>query len=159
LIRQVPEPSHVSASSQSVLEGSPQTLPAGLKPSAGQVVADPSQVSTASHWPFAARQVVPLGFRLLRHAPAPSQVSGSSQALLALLPQAVPPDLTLSLGQVLALPSQVSARSHPPAAAARQTVPAPTTASPGQVVTEPAQVSATSQPPATAGRQTKLLAL
>ena len=94
-------------------------------PSAGQVVAVPSQVSATSQAPAAGRQTVPLadGMAAGHAALLPSHAGVPEHA--PLLPQAVPCTAFLSTGQAADVPLHTSATSQGPAAA-RHTVPAAT---------------------------------
>src|SRR6185295_1388026 len=86
---------------------------------------------------------VPSGSLLTRQPPLPLQVSGLSQSLFALLPQAVPDGWNPSAGHAALLPSHVSAASHAPAAG-RHGVPDGTTPSAGQSTETPSQLSSAS---------------
>src|SRR5439155_946129 len=92
-----------------------------LKPSVGQVVLVPVQVSATSHSFTAARHTAPAFpagcVQVLVLPSHRSRVQGLASAV-----QAVPAACLASGGQVVVEPVQLSARSHP-FTAARQTVP------------------------------------
>src|SRR3989442_1301711 len=162
------------------LPSSVQVVPLALKPSVGQAVLVPVQLSARSHSPAAARHTVPAALIASAGQVAldPVQLSAASHTSTAAR-QTVLDDRKASAGQVVLVPVQVSAASQGPAAA-RHTVPAfpagcvqvalaplqmsrvqglPSSVqvvplalkrSVGQAVLEPAQVSATSHSPAAA---------
>jgi hypothetical protein len=80
---------HVSGLSHTVSVVSPHCVPAGSKPSAGQLPA-PSQFSGTSQAPASGRQTVVVGSLLGWHTPFASQVSGLSQTVSDELPHAAP---------------------------------------------------------------------
>jgi len=83
----------------------------GKKPSCGHVSFTPSQLSVASHTPFAARQTAVL-FASAGHAPfTPSQKSATSHTPAAGRHTAV---LLTFAGQLVELPVHVSAGSQTP---------------------------------------------
>src|SRR5207247_8821284 len=122
----------------------------GGKPSAGQVVLVPVQVSEASRGPAATRRTVPALPAGCVHAGAPAVPLHTSEVqTLPSSVQAVPAGWTASGGQLTLVPVQVSARSHS-LTAARHTVPEDANPSAGQVLLEPVQVAATAQASAAA---------
>src|SRR5262249_47022527 len=131
-----------------------QTVDVEANPSAGQVVLAPSQVSTTSHTPEAARQTapeLPAGcWQVLRD---PSHASRGQR--LPSLAHARPAAFLSWAGQVAPPPVQFSASSHSPAAVRHGVVDGWNTSA-GQLALAPLQFSATSHTPAT-GRHTVLL--
>lgn len=125
-------------------------VPSDALASAGHCVPVPEQVSGESHWPPAARQVVPAARypSAGQLADAPEQVSARSQAPVAGR-HVVVDERNASAGQLTLVPEQVSAWSQAPAAA-RHVVVDVRNASTGQVEDPPEQVSAWSQLPAEA---------
>jgi hypothetical protein len=110
----------VSGLSQAVSVELPHAVPAGSKPSAGQLPA-PSQFSGTSHAPVSARHSVVVGSLLsFAHCPVALHVSGLSHTVSVVSPHCVPAGSNPSAGQLPA-PSQFSGTSHAPASA-RQTV-------------------------------------
>src|SRR5439155_19766014 len=110
---------------------------AGSKPSAGQAVLVPVQLSATSHTPAAARHSAPaLPAGCWQAALVPSHWS-AVQGLLSAV-HTVPADFFASAGQSGPFPGQFSARSHSPADA-RQTVLEDWKPSAGQVGRVPPQ--------------------
>jgi len=116
----VPVALHVSGALHVVEVGSPQAVPLGSKPSAGQAPA-PSQYSATSQSPASARHRVVVAALFARQVPVASQVSGLLQVVAVGLPQAVPLGSNTSAGQEPA-PSQYSATSQSPASARHRVV-------------------------------------
>src|SRR5207245_5252300 len=114
-----------------------QGVPAAATSSAGQSSATPSQLSSTSHTPAAARHTAVLFASAGQSTLEPSQSSSRSQTPAARR-QGVPAAATVSAGQSSPTPSQLSSTSQTPAAA-RQT--AVLLASAGQVALEPPQCS------------------
>ena len=85
----------------------------GRKSSAGQAPEEPVQLSSTSHCPADARQVVVEDRKPSWQAPAPSQESVPSQAPPVEVPtQVVVAAAKPSAGQAPVVPEQLSATSH-----------------------------------------------
>ena len=78
-----------------------QVVVAAAKPSAGQSLLTPSQLSATSHCPAETRQVVVDGEVFDEHTPLALQVSGASHAPLDGSPQAVPTATGMCCGVML----------------------------------------------------------
>ncbi len=90
-----PFASHVSSPLQNNPSG--QGVPEGRNTSVGQPGELPVQNSATSQTPAAGRHSVLAGSRLARHVPDPSHVSGLSQSVSLVSPQAEPADLFVQL--------------------------------------------------------------
>src|SRR5438874_2528069 len=141
------EPVQTSGRSQPVLAPR-QTVPAATSPSGGQSLPTPSQFSSTSQMPAAARQTAVLLASAGQSTLEPSQSSSRSQTPAARR-QGVPATVTSSAGQSSAPPSQVSSTSQTPAAARHTAV---LLASAGQSTLVPSQSSSRSQTPAARGQ-------
>src|SRR5438094_371848 len=117
-----PAPLHTSV--VQTLPSSVQVVSLALKPSVGQAVLVPVQLSARSHSPAAARHTVPAALIASAGQVAldPVQLSGAAHTSTAAR-QTVLDDRKASAGQVVLVPVQVSAASQGPAAA-RHTAPA-----------------------------------
>jgi hypothetical protein len=148
---QVPEPSHVSALSQTVSLDEPHDVPALANVSVGHAPA--THVSAESHWPALPRHSVPFGSLLMAQLPAPSHVSALSQIESAPDPHDVPE--LVWFGWQVPLPLHVSGSSHSVSLDEPHVVPDASKASAGQLPA-PSQVSATSQAPWSARHSTEV---
>jgi hypothetical protein len=132
-----------------------QPVVAGSKPSAGQVLLEPEQLSARSHGPVEGRHVVVADEKPSTQCPAPSQESVPSQTPPFEVPvQVVVAGSKPSAGQLPSEPVQLSATSHGPVEG-RQVVVTGWKSSIGQTLLEPVQRSSLSHGP-DAGRHTVL---
>src|SRR5204863_41038 len=109
-----------SSSQESPFAEPVQLAVATLKPSAGQALAVPVQLSATSHWPAESRQVVVAGRNTSTHAVALAPLQWSAPSSSQESPFAEPVQLAVatlkpSAGQALVVPVQLSATSHWPA--------------------------------------------
>jgi hypothetical protein len=88
LVWQVPDPSQVSALSQTVSLDEPHEVPEVAKPFAGHEPA--THVSATSHWPALPRQSVPFASLFDWQVPEPSHVSALSQIVSLADPHEAP---------------------------------------------------------------------
>ena len=132
-------------------------VPDEAKPSAGQSIDEPEQVSATSHPPASPRQFVPASASASAGQPSevPSQVSTASQTPAAPRQLAV---LFASAGQAALEPVQVSVTSQMPPEA-RHCVVFGSKASAGQSSPTPSQDSATSQVPPEARQHVAVMAV
>src|SRR5262245_53855247 len=127
---------------------SSQLVPLGWKPSVGQSLPTPSQLSATSQTPAEARHWAVLLPSFGQSLEEPSQASAVSQTP-ADPRQVVPFGSTASAGHAALTPSQFSVASQvSPVLAARHTVLLGSSASAGQVRLVPSQVSTMSHTPA-----------